>query len=343
MTQTVDTMSAAKAYQKIIETAGGDPDRAERALETRLTRSPSFSQVVEEHLHRLVSVTPYTVATYRGYVRNHCQGFAGMAVNSISEDDLLDWIRSMQAAGKSVKTIRNVHGLISAVFDTAVRKHYRQDNPCDSELLPRETNHSEATTFLTMPEFRHVLSHVEPEYQPVFTFLVATGLRFGEALALTESACDLESPVPTVRVTKAWKFSGTSHDYYLGEPKTRKAVRSVAIPPSIVELLKAQIEATSNEFIFAPDGYDLPGYDRLAQRWRRAVTLARAEGLKKSPRLHDLRHTHASLMIAQGMNLYELASRLGHESITTTTSTYAHLVPDAHFRAIEYTEKALGM
>jgi integrase len=63
--------------------------------------------------------------------------------------------------------------------------------------------------------------------------------------------------------------------------------------------------------------------------------------MERRPRIHDIRHSHASMMIAGGMNLYELANRLGHESIITTTKTYGHLVPDAHFRAAAMVETAL--
>ncbi|MGO4589497.1 tyrosine-type recombinase/integrase [Paenarthrobacter sp. 2TAF44] len=63
--------------------------------------------------------------------------------------------------------------------------------------------------------------------------------------------------------------------------------------------------------------------------------------ISKRPRIHDSRHSHASMMIAGDMNLYELANRLGHESIITTTKTYGHLVPDAHFRAAAMVETAL--
>lgn len=64
--------------------------------------------------------------------------------------------------------------------------------------------------------------------------------------------------------------------------------------------------------------------------------------LTKSPRIHDLRHTHTSCLIADGVNLYTVARRLGHESITTTADVYGHLMPDQQVRAAQAATRALA-
>lgn len=343
LSQSADTMEGAKAWKRIIETAGGDPAKAENALLSKISSVPTFAEIADQHIDRLISATPYTIRAYKGYLKNHCGPISGLPVDKVDEDDMIGWIRYMQDKGKSAKTIANVHGFISAVFSTAVRKKYRPDNPCDARLLPRGGVVEDTTTFLTMGEFQQVLAHVAEEHRPLFVFLISTGLRFGEALALRRTDFQLDGPTPTARVTKSWKRSGSDHSFFIGEPKTRKAVRSVALAPSTVELVKKRLERVPEHgYVFAPNGVVPPAYDRLANNWRSAVKKARQNGLEKRPRIHDLRHSHASLMIGQGMNLYELATRLGHESITTTTGTYGHLVPDAHFRAMDFVEKSLS-
>lgn len=67
--------------------------------------------------------------------------------------------------------------------------------------------------------------------------------------------------------------------------------------------------------------------------WESWVKWVAAANLGKSPRLHDLRHSHASYMISAGMNLYDLMRRLGHNSITTTADTYGHMMPEAQVQA----------
>jgi integrase len=93
-------------------------------------------------------------------------------------------------------------------------------------------------------------------------------------------------------------------------------------------------------FSISPTTTVYPQHRQWLDAWYAAVKAADL-GLSQRPRIHDIRHTHASILIAGGMNLFELANRLGHESITTTTKTYGHLVPDVHFRAAAAVETAL--
>ncbi|MNW50088.1 site-specific tyrosine recombinase XerC [compost metagenome] len=63
--------------------------------------------------------------------------------------------------------------------------------------------------------------------------------------------------------------------------------------------------------------------------WKPALVKAKAAGLKKSPRIHDLRHTYASWMLAGGMSIFELSRLMGHESVNTTSNVYSHLMPES--------------
>lgn len=94
-------------------------------------------------------------------------------------------------------------------------------------------------------------------------------------------------------------------------------------------------------FTISPETSVYPQHRQWLDLWYGAVK-ASDLGLSQRPRIHDIRHSHASGMLAAGMNLFELANRLGHEDIGTTTKTYGHCVPDVHYRASAMVELALG-
>ena len=124
----------------------------------------------------------------------------------------------------------------------------------------------------------------------------------------------------------------------------------MALAPSTVEAIRDRVESAPRGrpvFTISPDTEVFPQHRQWLDAWYDATKAAEANEdnplkLERRPRIHDIRHSHASMMIAGGMNLYELANRLGHESIITTTKTYGHLVPDAHFRAAAMVETALN-
>ncbi|MBU5422907.1 site-specific integrase [Cellulomonas hominis] len=265
------------------------------------------------------------------------------------------WVRAMTERGLSPKSIANVHGLLSAAMTTAVPLGYRADNPCVGVELPKSVATRDEMTVLSGDEFGLLLSKVSPHYQPLVLTLVATGLRWGEATALTAGDVDLSARPVTVRVTKAWKRDADRR-WYVGPPKTKRARRTVSPSDDLVDLLLPLVVGKApDELLFTNTvGSQFSSSRFWTTTWTPALDAAsnprRADGspdpdtprLTKRPRVHDLRHTHASWMIAAGTDLFVLQRRLGHESITTTTETYAHLLPDQQRPAADAAGRALG-
>jgi integrase len=195
--------------------------------------------------------------------------------------------------------------------------------------------------FLTMDQVNAIIAKADEWHQPMWSFLIGSGLRLGEATALTRTDFQLDATTPSVRIMKAWQEM--EDGWAVGAPKTKKARRTVSLAPSTVAAIRARVES-------APQGKPVfpisqattvyPQHRQWLDEWYGAVKAADLK-LDGRPRIHDIRHSHASLCIAGGMNLFELANRLGHESILTTTKTYGHLVPDVHFRAAAMVETAL--
>lgn len=234
----------------------------------------------------------------------------------------------------SAKTVKNYHALLSAVLRSAVGEGLRADNPAYKIRLSRGV--ARETVFLSPGEFATLLHFVPEESQRFVLFLAGTGLRWGEATALTWADVNLHGNPPTVRVTRAWKKSKGGP--LLAHPKTSRSRRSVSLFPDLVAIMGDP--GRSDQFVFAGQQGGQLWYGAFYTRvWLPAVEKAMdddrcrkigLEPLRRAPTIHSLRHTHASWLIAQGIPLPYIQARLGHESITTTIDTYGHLVADAH-------------
>jgi integrase len=339
--QTLPTEVAAIQWKNLLEAVKHDTQAAQTALLRQVSRSPSFEEVAHGHIERLINVREYTIKRYRGYIKNHFAGLGHLPVDQIKEDDLIHWIKAMTKKGCSPKTVANVHGFVHAAMNSAVRRGLRTDNPCNGRLLPKDNATEDKAMFLTMDQVNAVIDQADPWHQPMWRLLIGSGLRLGEATALQAADFQLDAATPSVRIVKAWQEM--EDGWAVGAPKTKKARRTVALAPSTVEAVRERVEAAQrgkHVFSISPSTAVYPQHRQWLDAWYAAVKKADLD-LEQRPRIHDIRHSHASMMIAAGMNLYELANRLGHESIVTTTKTYGHLVPDAHFRAAAMVETAL--
>lgn len=339
--QTLATEADASKWKHLLEAVKHDTKAAEMALLRQVSRSPSFEEVANGHIERLINVREYTIKRYRGYIRNHFAGIGHLPVDQVTEDDLIRWIKSMSKKGCSPKTVANVHGFVHAAMNSAVRRRLRIDNPCNGRLLPKDDATEDKAMFLTMDQVNSIIASADEWHRPMWSFLIGSGLRLGEATALTRTDFQLDAATPSVRIMKA--YQEMEDGWAVGAPKTKKARRTVALAPSTVEAIRARVESAPRNqpvFTISPTTTVYPQHRQWLDLWYAAVKAADL-GLGGRPRIHDIRHSHASWMLAAGMNLFELASRLGHESILTTTKTYGHLVPDVHFRAAAMVEAAL--
>ncbi|WP_307797817.1 site-specific integrase [Streptomyces laculatispora] len=152
---------------------------------------------------------------------------------------------------------------------------------------------------------------------------------------------------PKARVRRAWKRDGKS-GYYLGTPKSRRGRRTLRVSSTVldafVELGLYQLDRDS--LFWANDSGERLHYSSFYDRWTRAVERAKKDGVlpvEKTPTPHDLRHSHAAVLISDGRSLTYVQRRLGHESIKTTSDTYGHLLPQADDDAMDTIERSLGV
>lgn len=188
--------------------------------------------------------------------------------------------------------------------------------------------------FWTKQEFREFLPSMEgkPEARMAFLLLYWTGMRIGELLALTYEDIDFE--MRSITINKSYqRIKGKD---MITPPKTPKSNRKVTIPPFLAEELKEYCRVL----------YGITGTERMFRFTKSFMEHEIVRGIKetgvKRIRLHDLRHSHASLLVDMGFQPLEIAERLGHEKIETTLNTYSHLYPNKQAELADGLEIANG-
>lgn len=312
------------------------------------------------HIRRLTKAGPHTQTTYLKQLNRIVGQLAeikrvGPTVQNVTSDDDQDWIVLRRKGGASPKTIANEHGLLSAIFKGAVKKGLITRNPCEDVKLPAVDDATETDddkTFLTEAEFGLLTLCIDPVDRDFLVVAVGTGLRWGELTALKVKDVDFAGFPATLSVRRAWKWNGRGEfkleqhgRYYLGPPKTRESRRRITIAPRVAAALRREAEGKGPEdLVFgASKGGRVEKGNWYQSRWQRAIKKAqRDHGLTKTPRFHDLRHTHAAWLISAGVPLPVIQKRLGHKSIQITVDVYGGLLFQTHQVADLAIERALG-
>ena len=246
---------------------------------------------------------------------------------------LRTWVVDLEKAGKSPATIRKAFQLVGAMFDTAVRDGRLVRSPAKYVELPAVGR--KEMQFISAVQVANIAAVIDPRYRMLVRTAAFTGLRWGELAGLKASDLDLDVLRPRLRVVRT--VNEVRGQIVIGEPKTAAGRRSVAVPRFLADELKAYLEAMTD-----PDGWVFPapkgGPMRRNQFRRRVWEPATDKAGLKGFRFHDLRHTSAALLIAQGEHPKVIQSRLGHASISTTLDLYGHLLPGLDDAAAERLE-----
>jgi integrase len=200
---------------------------------------------------------------------------------------------------------------------------------------------------LSRADFARLLDAVTEHWRPLVEFLVASGCRWGVATALRPS--DVDRDACTVRITRAWKRTYDRGGYEIGPPKTKRSVRTINVPKSVLDKLNY-----TGEWLFTNRaGRPVRGNGFHDRVWQPAVERVwpsvDPEGrptdkskLQRRPRIHDLRHSCATWMVLAGVPLPVIQAHLGHESINTTIALYSHVDRRSGEAAAEAIAQALA-
>jgi integrase len=278
-------------------------------------------------------VRPSTLVGYRGYVRNRIIPTIGRhRIDKLRPEHLERFYAGLTAEGLSPATIRQVHRITSRALKVAVQRGRIRHNVATLVELPPVIQHEIEP--LTAQQARAVLATARGRRNAArWSVALAMGLRQGEALGLTWEAIDLDAGTITVRQALQRKPGG---GLVMVPPKSRAGRRVIPMPAQLTEALRAQKVSQATERLAAGPAWIDTGmvfatpFGKAVdprndyREWRQ---LLRDAGVPPA-RLHDARHTAATLLLTQGVPARVVMEILGHSQISLTLGTYTHVVPE---------------
>lgn len=305
---------------------------ASQSLPTEQKRIPFGTFIVDTYLPWYqTQVKESTFENRAGTVRKHFSCFYEKFTDAIEPIDIQNWQLALIRAGYSPNYVRVTQGMLSVAFDRAVILGITERNP--SRMVGNVRGQKPLVDFWTLDEFEKVISKLyKGDYYEHYLFisllfLFMSGMRLGEASALLWS--DIDFTTGLCSITKTLYYHNQS-DYKFTKPKTRAAIRSIYLDEDTLSELAAwrkvqRVVIPDCEFVLSYNG--LPTTKtRLPRAMKKLADLAGVHRV----RVHDLRHSHASLLINMGESPLLLKERLGHEKIQTTLGTYGHLYPNTN-------------
>ncbi|MCU1420186.1 MAG: site-specific integrase [Mycetocola sp.] len=333
------------------------------STEALVKNGKTVAQVVEASLAASrPELKPRTMQSYETIYNNRIlPTFGARRIASVTRAEVQAWIAKLHGDGLSAATVHHHYVALKKAFKHAQHDRLITYNPCDGVKIPKDHSADQfVPSFLTAAQVESVATELEQTepYDLLVRFAAFTGLRAAELAGLRVSDLDLTQGHVSVRQT----VQRIRAEWVLGTPKSKRSTRDVP-------LVHSGLRADLRKYVLAhprsgdPNALLWPGravgpatvdYGRVLDvgSFRRNYfrpALKRA-GLPDI-RVHDLRHTAASLWLAAGFKPYEVSRWLGHANINTTDSIYAHLYPsdysehvarfDHFLRAAEKTHRDL--
>ncbi len=306
-----------------------DADQWERDFLEKMQGSPemsfkTYSDIFLDHIR--TNRKPITYRTQESRIRVWIVPyFADMSLNKISTLDVKnwqDWLKKSETVhGNALSTgyIGTLHRELSSMLNFAIKYYGLKENPC---LIAGnvEKSRKRSLNFWTHDQFDQFITTFDKDdpFRVAFLMLYWSGMRVGELQALTIEDVDMETQTITINKT----YHLIHGQDVVTEPKTDAGNRKIKINTSLVKELQDHIarlyepEPTDRIFTMTPSAYG-----------KHLATHAKKANLPKI-RVHDLRHSHASLLIELGFSPTLIASRLGHEKVSVTLDIYGHLYPN---------------
>lgn len=270
---------------------------------------------------------------------------ANCRLDRLSKERLAEWKNEIAAKDLSLATKKGIYQAFNAMLNYAVKLDYLPKNPLSALGTFKDANRfvkpSDKLHYYTAEQFLDFLAVAKEKadtieewsYYVFFAIAFFTGARKGEIHALKWS--DIDGDIMHIRRSITQKLKGGDVET---PPKTPSSVRDIQIPKPLLDILnehkQRQQEVALVKFNedFRICGVNRPLRDTSIENKNKAF--AKTAGLPHI-RIHDFRHSHVSVLVNEGINIQEIARRLGHSDIKMTLNTYSHLYPREEERAVQ--------
>lgn len=295
-----------------------------------------------QEVYKKPNVKPITYGVQERNIRlNIIPRWGKYRLKDITRAEYQKWINELRDK-YSEGTVRRIHSIFSTAISDAVHEfRILRENPVQRIKIPKDTESVQAIQYFSREQLARFLEHTCPvkhskyqgsiQYTVLFTLLARTGLRIGEALALTWNDIDLQSKTLSVNKTLVYPLNSQP---YISTPKSKKSHRTIKLDDETATLLENH-RINRGEVVRLYENYKAPKdnivFFQQDGRWLRTNVVrdyfkevCKRVGLPVlSP--HALRHSHAVHLLEAGANIKYVSERLGHASVKVTADTYLHI------------------
>jgi len=286
---------------------------------------------------------PTTQATYENRIYGHIIPSVGkIPLSKLTQNDLQQFYAKLKRTGRKVnvelkgtgvsdRMVRSCHALCRSSLEKAVEEGLITRNPSIGCKLPPKKNGE--MKVLTQTEIVRLLNQAYDEgYYEMFLLELTTGMRRGEILGLKWRDLNLETG--ELNIKRQLTTKGIS------VPKTKSSIRTVLLPPDMLDLLREMKKTAKYDWIFPSPVKEGEPRNPTAITKRFRIMLERAHC--KHVRFHDLRHTFATMALENGMDVKTLSAMIGHVSSETTLNIYSHVTDTMRAQAAVKIDREIG-
>lgn len=293
-----------------------------------MTYEECFNKWIIEHS---ILVSESTTQTYFKDSKVSLKFWCQKDVISITRADIIDFINYEIGREYKSGTIRSHFKVVKSTFEWAFNNNIITQNPCIKIPLPRKSN-GEIHPF-TEDEMNKILAVKCPEWvHNAILIAYRTGMRKGEIFALKWTDINFDERFIMVQRTQ----SVVKNQLILKEPKTKSSRRRIGIDNKLLLELEKMREKSISEYVFATkDGNCKIPWELSCKRFKAVCERANVS----VRRFHDLRHTHATVLLSHGVYPKVVSERLGHSSTKITQDIYCHVTPEMQQTAVDIFEK----
>lgn len=300
------------------------------------TESTFYDLWLEYNEYILLKLKPQSYRKINSNFKNHILPFfKDLKLKDINHKVYIKWMQEIEKKGFKNSYNKNLHATMTGIFNYAIKFDYIEKNVASKVGgFTKKRNERKNTNFWTIDEFNQFMSVIDDRmYKLLFNTLYFTGLRIGECLALTWD--DFKYDYIDVNKTIS-KEKDANGNYITNSPKTPTSYREIKVDKELVNLFNHLYEEQSKLKDFNKSWYIFGGSKPFTHSTvgRRKNIYCEKANVKKI-RLHDFRHSHATLLFSENVPATVISQRLGHADTNMTLNTYSHLIKQDVDKAVE--------
>ncbi|MDL2212217.1 tyrosine-type recombinase/integrase [Erysipelotrichaceae bacterium OttesenSCG-928-M19] len=298
----------------------------------------SFKELCDSYIYSLSGNTkPTTIERYKTSIKSF-KPLYNKKANQITVKDIMSWQQHMRLNDEksySINTINNAKTTLGAIFDYGMDTYGLQSNPAKRVKRLKNFKADQSINYIDIDTYLKLEKSINDIlYKTFFMFLFYTGARRGEAQALTWK--DINFKTKNIIINKTLNNKTKGMNYVISVPKTANSKRKFKIPDKLLEQLKVLKSSYRDTEGFSESWFIFGGINPLKDTTiERRKNKYFKEAKIKPITIHEFRHSHATLLINNGVRIDVVQKRLGHASIQTTIDFYGAMYEQASDEATD--------